>query len=80
MRNQTTLAPNEPFDVTIHMVLNDFGPLGRSYVETDKSEADEAAIVENILSRVYSRPIRVVAFNTGEGWGGTSQRTLHRPC
>ena len=32
MRNQTPLAPGEPFDVTVHMVLNDFGPLGRAYV------------------------------------------------
>ena len=47
MRNQTPLAPNEPFDVTIHMVLNDFRPLGRSYVETDEAEADEATIVES---------------------------------
>ena len=29
MRNQTRLAPREPFDVTVHMVLKDFGPLGR---------------------------------------------------
>ena len=36
MRNQTPLAPNEPtFDVTVYIVLNDFGPLGRAYVETD---------------------------------------------
>jgi hypothetical protein len=47
MRNQTLLAPREPFDVTVHMVLNDFGPLGRAYVETDEAEADEATIIEN---------------------------------
>ncbi len=64
MRNQTPLAPSEPFDVTVHMVLNDFGPLGRAYVETDEAEADEAAIVENILSGEYSHPVRVVALNT----------------
>ena len=50
MRNQTPLAPDEPdFDVTAHVVLNDFGYLGRAYVETDEMEADEAAVVENIL-------------------------------
>jgi hypothetical protein len=46
-------------------VLNDFGPLGR---ETDEAEADEATIVENILSGQYSHPVRVIAFNTTEGW------------
>jgi hypothetical protein len=69
MRNQTPLAPGEPaFDVTVHIVLNDFGPLGRAYCETGEAEADEATIVENILSGQYSHPLRAVAFNTAEGW------------
>jgi hypothetical protein len=49
-------------------VLNDFGRLGRAYVETDETEADEATIVENILSGQYFCPLRVVALNTAEGW------------
>ena len=50
MRDQTPLAPGaSPFDVTIYLVLNDFGRLGRAYVETDEAHADEATIVENIL-------------------------------
>ena len=72
MRNQTPLAPREPFDVTVHLVLNDFGPLGRAYIETDEAETDEAAIVENTLSGAYSHPVRVVAFH--------SQKTLRRRC
>jgi hypothetical protein len=69
MRNQTPLAPSEPaFDVTVHFVLNDFGPLGRAYVETDETDADEATIIDNILRGEYSCPLRVVAFNTAEGW------------
>jgi hypothetical protein len=67
MRTQTPLAPREP-DVITNVVLNDFGPLGRAYVETDEAETDEATIVENILSGQYSHPVRVVAFNTAEGW------------
>ena len=69
MRNQTPLVPGQPaFDVTVHIVLNDFGPLGRAYVEADEAKADEATIIENILSGQYSHPVRVVAFNTAEGW------------
>ena len=68
MRNQTPLAPREPFDVTVYIALNDFGALGRSYVETDEAEADEATIIDNILTGEYSHPIRVIAFNTVEGW------------
>ena len=70
MRNRTPLAPGEPaFDVTVHIVLNDFGDrLGRAYCETDEAAADEAGVIENISDGEYSRPMRVVAFNTAEGW------------
>ena len=66
MLNLTPLVPDG--DVTVHIVLNDFGDLGRAYVETDEAAADEATIVENILTGQYSYPLRVVAFNTAEGW------------
>ena len=67
MRTQTPLAPGQP-DVTVHIVLNDFGDMDRAFVETDEAEADEATIVENILTGQYSRPVQVIAFNTAEGW------------
>jgi hypothetical protein len=47
MHTETPLAPGEPY-VTVYIVLNDFGPLGRAYCETDEAEADETTIVENI--------------------------------
>ena len=55
------------FDVTVHLVLNDFGKLGRSYLETDEELAD-ATVVDFMLQGQYSKPVRVVAFNTSEGW------------
>jgi hypothetical protein len=69
MRNQTPpLAPGD--DVTVHLVLNDFGERlgGAAYVETDEAEADENTVIEAIIAGVYSHPVRVVAFNTAEGW------------
>ena len=70
MRNQTPLVPGQPaFDVTVYIVLNYYGSrLGRAYAETGDDEADEKTTIENILSGQYSDPIRVVAFNTAEGW------------
>ena len=68
MRHQTaSLAPGEPAnDVTVYLVLDDFGErLGRAYGET---EADENTIIENFIAGEYSCPVRVVAFNTAEGW------------
>ena len=70
MRTQTPpLAPDEQsHDVTVYIVLNDFGQLGRAYVETDEAKADERTVVNNISDGEYSNPIRVVAFNTAERW------------
>ena len=69
MRNQTPLVPAQPaFDVTVYIVLNDFGQLGRAYVEIDEATADEQTVVNNISDGEYSNPVRVVAFNTVEGW------------
>ena len=52
----------------MHLVLNDFGKLGRSYLETDEEQADLETIIRNLIVGEYSRPKRVVAFNTAEGW------------
>jgi len=62
------LAPKLTDDVTVYLVLNDFGSLGRAYVETDEANATERDVVTNIERGDYSKPIRVVAFNTAEGW------------
>jgi hypothetical protein len=53
---------------TVYLVLNDFGPFGCAYVETDEANASERDVISNISSGHYSKPIRVVAFNTAEGW------------
>jgi hypothetical protein len=67
MLNLTPLAPDKA-DATVHIVVNDFGLLGPAYCETDEAEADQATIIENILTGQYSHPLRVIAFNTAEGW------------
>ena len=68
MRTRTPpLAPKLTDDVTVHIVLNDFGEM-RAFLETDEAEADEWTIVSNILNGEYSNPVRVVAFNIAEGW------------
>jgi hypothetical protein len=53
---------------TVHLVLEDFGVLGRAYRETDEAHADAATIVERILRGDYSAPVQVVAFNLENGW------------
>jgi hypothetical protein len=70
MRNPSPpLAPDQqPHDVTVYIVLNEFGQLGRAYVETDEAAADVQTVVKNISEGEYSNPVRVVAFNTAEEW------------
>jgi hypothetical protein len=62
------LAPKLTDNVTVHIVLNDFGDLGRAYVETDEAESDEWTVVSKIMDGEYSNPARVVAFNIAESW------------
>ena len=67
MRTRTPPLAPKLTDVTVHIVLNDFGEK-RAFLETDEAEADEWTIVSNILNGEYSNPVRVVAFNIAEGW------------
>ena len=70
MRSQSpSFAPSRHANgVTVHIVLDDFGSFGLAYVETDEADADEKTIIENFVTGQYSNPLRVVAFNTAEGW------------
>src|SRR5215218_1735927 len=61
-----TLVPS--FDGTVHLVLDDFGKLGRSYLETHEEKADRDSVVRNLLHGEYKKPVRVIAFNTSEFW------------
>jgi len=47
---------------TVYLVLNDFGKLGRSYLETGEYEAD-LEIISGMLEGQYSNPVDVFAFN-----------------
>jgi hypothetical protein len=55
-------------DGTVYLVLDDFGEFGRAYRETDPTQADRQTVVANLLAGQYQHPLRVVAFNTADGW------------
>jgi hypothetical protein len=59
---------NPENDVTIYLVAEDFGHLGGAFRETDLAEADHDTIVRNMISGEFEDPLRVIAFNTVEGW------------
>ena len=55
-------------DVTVYIVLDDFGALGTAYREADEARCDQQSVIDDFLSGQFNNPIRVVAFNTAEGW------------
>ena len=61
-------ASEQANDVTVYLVEEDFGRNGRAYLETDTAAADRDTIIRNFISGQYETPVRVVAFNTAEGW------------
>jgi hypothetical protein len=68
MRNSPSIAPHGPEQDT-YIVLDDFGArLGLAWRETNADAADRETVIRNLLSGEYSHPIRIVAFNTAEGW------------
>ena len=66
------------FDTTVYLVLDDFGLEGRSYREVDEEEADLETLIRNLLSGQYERPVRIVAFNTAEGWANDVSEDVAR--
>jgi hypothetical protein len=64
----TRATRDPPNDVTVYLVEEDFGQLGRAYLKTDPAEADHETIVRNFISGRYDDALRVVAFNMVEGW------------
>ncbi len=62
---RTHLAPTH--DAAIYLVQDEF-PDGRIFRETDEADADRETVIEDIVSGQYKKSVRVIAFNTTEGW------------
>src|SRR4029079_16289136 len=56
------------FDVDVYLVLDDFGPIGRSYREASEEETGRETVIRDLKSGQYNNPVRIVAFNTAHGW------------
>jgi len=67
MRRSPSIVP-ESVDQDTYLVLDDFGALGRAWREADEAEIDRETVIVSLLDGQYSNPVRVIAFNTAEGW------------
>lgn len=66
MPRSPSIVPHGNHDT--YLVLNDFGTLGRAWCEADERDSDRASLLRRLLEDQYSHPVRIVAFNTTEGW------------
>ena len=55
------------FDVDVHVVLDDFGSIGRSYRETSEDGADRESLIRDLIDGQFNNPVRIVCFNTARG-------------
>ena len=75
MLRSPSLVP-EDAQRDVYLVLDDFGSLGRVWRETDEAGTNRAWLVRNLLNDLYENPVRIVAFNTAEGWSRDVTREI----
>ena len=75
MPRSPSIVPNHT-DRDTYLVLDDFGALGKAWRETDEAGANRATLVRNLLEGQYEDPVRIVAFNTAEGWSRDVTRDI----
>jgi hypothetical protein len=67
MPRSPSIVPDHT-DRDVYLVLDDFGHLGKAWRETDEAGANRPTLVRNLLEGQYENPVRIVAFNTAQGW------------
>ena len=68
MRASPSIVPRDD-DQDAYLVMDDFGGrLGFAWRETAPDSTDFETVISDLLDGQYSNPVRVVGFNTAEGW------------
>ena len=67
MRTTPSIVPHGAKQDT-YLVLEDFGRLGRAWRETDEECTVRERLIRDLLAGEYENPVRIVVFNTSEGW------------
>ena len=63
---QNSVVPNT--EHVTYLLLDEIGSYGPIWREMSDGEANEATILDWIAQGQFDNPLRVVAFNTEEGW------------
>ena len=68
MARSPSIVPSGPSQ-DVFLVLDQFGErLGRAWRETDENDTDYETLIRHLLEGQCNNTVRVVAFNTDEGW------------
>jgi hypothetical protein len=71
-----SIVPGIESNRAVYQVLDDLGRYGRVWTELADDEANEPTIIRWIIEGQFKRPLRIIAFNTGEGWSGDVTREI----
>ena len=55
-------------DQNVYLVVDDLGRQGRVWREADCETTDLETVIQDMMTGQYNSPVRVVSFNTAEGW------------
>jgi hypothetical protein len=67
MVNEATLVPLYE-DNDVYLVLDELPTFGRIWRELGEGQANEETVATLIADGEFRRPVRVIVFNTAEGW------------
>ena len=68
MLSSPSIVPDQD-DHDTYLVLDEFGEqLGRAWRETDEDRTYREIVITDLMTGQYCNPVRVVAFNTAQGW------------
>ena len=71
-----SIVPGIESNRAVYQVLDDLGRYGPVWNEIGDEEANEPTIIRWIIEGQFKRPLRVIAFNTGEGWSRDVTREI----
>ena len=71
-----SIVPGIESNRAVYQVLDDLGRSGCVWTEIGDEEANEPTIIRWIIEGQFKRPLRVIAFNTGEGWSHDVTREI----